>query len=416
MPSFNTLNRRQFLRYGTLAGASSLCALGARELWSPQRSLGQSRSSPRLIVILLRGAVDGLNVVVPYRESAYYEARPSVAIPEPGQPEGALPLNDRFGLHPALEALMPLWKSGDLAFVHACGSTDATRSHFDAQDYMETGAPGNKRIKDGWMNRLLTVLPPGKITQAVSIGDQKPLILSGSKQVTNLPLGQKAIRRQPIDNVPVQKAFDRLYQGDDALARAYKRGRDARTALLAEFSAEMIQASKGAPSPISAASDLKRLAKLLSGSSQTQVATISFGNWDTHVNQGGSQGQLATRLRGLGEGIYQLTQSLGSTFQDTTIVVMSEFGRTARENGNQGTDHGHGNVMWILGGKVRGQQVYGDWPGLAETQLYQGRDLAVTTDFRDAIASLLMQHMGLNQTHLAQVFPGYSVQKKLQLL
>ncbi|PZD72666.1 hypothetical protein C1752_03502 [Acaryochloris thomasi RCC1774] len=409
------MNRRHFLRYGTLAGASSLLAVGTRDLWFPHHAWGQSRRSPRLIVILLRGAVDGLNVVVPYRESAYYEARPSVAIPQPGQPQGALPLNNQFGLHPALEALMPLWKAGQLAFVHACGSPDATRSHFDAQDYMETGIPGNKRIKDGWLNRLLANLPAGPITQAVNIGAQTPLILSGSQQVTTLPLGKKAVRRQSIDNIPVQEAFDRLYQGDNALAKAYQRGRQARTALLAEFNTEMMQASKGAPSPVNAASDLNRLAKLMTGKTQTQVASISFGNWDTHVNQGSSQGPLANRLRSLGEGIQQLTQALGSTFNDTTIVVMSEFGRTVGENGNQGTDHGHGNVMWILGGQVNGQQVYGNWPGLAETQLYQGRDLAVTTDFRDAIASILTQHMGLNSTQLAQVFPGHSVQQTLPI-
>lgn len=407
------ISRRQLLRYGALAGASSLVTVG--NLWSPQHAWGQSSRSPRLIVILLRGAVDGLNVVIPHRESAYYEARPSVAVPKPGQPQGALPLNDQFGLHPALESLMPLWKAGQLAFVHACGSPDATRSHFDAQDYMETGTPGNKRIKDGWLNRLLANLPAGPITQAVSIGDQTPLILSGRKQVTTLPLGRKAIRRQSIDNVPVQTAFDRLYQGDDTLARAYRRGRQARTALLAEFNAEMMQASKGAPSPVNAASDLNRLAKLMTGKTQTQVASISFGNWDTHVNQGSSQGQLANRLRSLGEGIQQLTQALGSTFDDTTIVVMSEFGRTVDENGNQGTDHGHGNVMWVLGGQVSGQQVYGKWPGLAQAQRYQGRDLAVTTDFRDAIASILTQHMGLDNTQLAQIFPGYSIQQTLPL-
>ncbi len=410
------LNRRQFLRYSTMAGATGLLALGANELWLPQGVLGQSQLSPRLIVILLRGAVDGLNVVVPHRESAYYEARPSVAIPTPGQPQGAIPLTDQFGLHPALEPLMPLWKSGNLAFVHACGSPDETRSHFDAQDYMETGTPGNKKTRDGWLNRLLTVLPKGKITQAVSIGEQTPLILAGSKQVTNLPSGRNATRRQPIDNVPIQNAFDQLYTGNDAVAKAYQKGRQARIALLAEFKSEMMEASRGAASAANAPNDLSRLAKLMVGNAQTQVASISFGGWDTHVNQGSSEGQLANRLQSLGDGIQKLTEALGPTFKDTTIVVMSEFGRTAKENGNRGTDHGHGNVMWILGGNIKGKQIYGDWPGLEAAQLNEGRDLAITTDFRDAIAPILTKHMGLNSQQLAQVFPGHSVKQTPNIL
>jgi uncharacterized protein (DUF1501 family) len=408
------INRRQFLRYGSMAGASGLLTVSA--LRSPQRVLGQSQRSPRLIVILLRGAVDGLNVVVPYRESAYYEARPSVAIPEPGQAEGAIPLTDQFGLHPALATLMPLWNAGNLAFVHACGATDGTRSHFEAQDHMEMGTSSNQRTKDGWLNRLLAVLPAGKITQAVSIGEQTPLILKGRKPVTNLPTGQKATRRQPIDTVPVQSAFDPLYTGNSVLARAYQEGRKAREALLAELNTEMMEASRGAPSAANAPSDLSRLATLMAGNAQTQVASISFGGWDTHVNQGGSQGQLANRLKSLGEGVQQLTQALGSTFNDATVVVMSEFGRTVQENGNRGTDHGHGNVMWVLGGNIRGKQVYGNWPGLDPAQLHEGRDLAITTDFRDAIAPLLTQQMGLNPEQLAQVFPGHTVKQALRLL
>lgn len=411
----SSMNRRQFLRYGSFASAAGLLAVGTHDLWSPASVLGQSRRIPRLIVILLRGAVDGLNVVVPYREVSYYEARPTLAIPKPGQEQGALPLNDQFGLHPALAPLMPLWQAKQLAFVHACGSPDGTRSHFDAQDYMETGTPGNKHTKNGWMNRLLGTLPSGRVMQAVSIGEQTPLILSGEKQVTNLPSGRKVTRRQPLDNAPVQTAFDRLYQGNDALSRAYQEGRKAREVLLAELNSEMMQASRGAPSPANAPNNLIRLAQLMVGSTQTQVAFLSFGGWDTHVNQGSSQGQLANRLRNLGQGISQLKQALGPTFQDTIIVVMSEFGRTVKENGNRGTDHGHGNVMWILGGQVQGQQVYGDWPGLVKSQRYQGRDLAITTDFRDAIAPVLTQHMGLKRNQLAQVFPGYAVKRSLQL-
>lgn len=408
------MRRRQFLQYAAASGVTAM-GLGWLEK-QPVYSQSSSGRQPKLIVILLRGAVDGLNVVVPYRESGYYDARPTLAIAKPGEAKGAIDLDGQFGLHPALADLMPLWKSKQLAFVHACGSPDPTRSHFDAQDYMELGTPGNKKQGDGWLNRVLAHLPAGRPTQALNLGNQTPLILSGSKSVANLAFGRQAIRPLPLDRPPIQSAFDRLYEGDTHLSRAYQEGLEAREILKAELNTEMMKASRGAPGPSSLKTNGRRIAQLLSGNAETQIAFVSLGGWDTHVNQGSTQGRLARLLKPLGEGLNQIKAELGKTFDDTTIVVMSEFGRTVAENGNGGTDHGHGNVLWVLGGQIQGGKVYGEWPGLAESQRYQGRDLAITRDFRDVIAPLLTQGMGIESKHLKQIFPGYSPQTTLGLI
>ena len=364
-------------------------------------------------MVFLRGGIDGLNVVVPYRDAAYYEARSTIALPEPGASGGVLDLDGQFGLHPALVDLMPLWRSGQLAFVHASGSPDPSRSHFDAQDYMENGTPGLKDTTNGWLNRLLMTLSQRSPTQAVNMGSITPLILMGPANVASLAQGRQATHRLPVDRPVIQAAFDRLYSGDDPLSRAYQEGRRARDILMADLKAEMIQASKGAPTPENLSRDAQRLASLFKGNAQTQIAFLALGGWDTHVNQGP---RLSRLLKPLGQGLQALTLALGPLFANTTIVVMSEFGRTVAENGTQGTDHGHGNVLWVLGGNIQGGRVYGQWPGLEPSQRFQGRDLAVTTDFRDAIAPLLTQHLGLSSAGLAQVFPGHTPQTTIPLV
>ncbi|WP_366918546.1 hypothetical protein [Acaryochloris sp. IP29b_bin.148] len=268
------MKRRQFLQY---AIASGLTAMGLSQ-FGQQPAQSQSPSGrQKLVVILLRGVVDGLNVVVPYREADYYDARPTLAIAPPGAGQGAIDLDGQFGLHPALAELMPLWQSKQLAFVHACGSPDPTRSHFDAQDYMELGTPGNKKPGDGWLNRVLAHLPAGRPTQALNLGNQTPLILSGSKSVANLAFGRQAIRPLPVDRPPIQAAFDRLYAGDTPLSRAYQEGLEAREILKAELNTEMTQASRGAPGPSSLKINSRRLAQLLTGNAETQIAFVSLG-------------------------------------------------------------------------------------------------------------------------------------------
>jgi uncharacterized protein (DUF1501 family) len=365
-------------------------------------------------VILLRGAVDGLNTVIPYGEEVYYAARPTIAIGRPGTTEGAaLALDEHFALHPALAALMPLWEAKQLAFVHAAGSPDPSRSHFDAQLFIENGTPGRRGTADGWMNRLLAALPgPHAPTAALAVGPILPQILRGSMAVANLPLGPAASTALAADRPEVADAFDRLYRGNDAIGRAYRQGRAARAELLAGLPAAPNPVGdatgNAAPPPNGFPAQAQRLAGLLAGNRNIRLVVTSLGSWDTHVRQGNHSGQLADRLHPLGDGLAAFAQGLGPGWGDTVVVVMSEFGRTLRENGDGGTDHGHGNAIWLLGGAVRGGRVYGEWPGLAPTALYEGRDLAVTTDFRTVLAAVLARHLHLADRALAQVFPGFA--------
>ena len=416
------MNRRKFLQQAGIVSTSAIVSIGAHGWAARGISLNNSNSSSgpkRLVVVFLRGAVDGLNVVVPHGENAYYESRPKIAIPRPSDTNGALNLDGRFGLHPALASLMPLWQQQSLAFVHACGSPDPTRSHFDAQDYMESGTPGTKATSDGWMNRLLADLPTHTPVQAVNLGDTTPRILSGQMAVASFPLGRNSARALPLDRPQIGAAFDRLYAGNDELSQVYQEGRSARKTLLTDLKtedAETKAANNGAPSPVGFASDAKQLARLMVKDPTIHLAFLALGGWDTHVNQGGSQGQLAGRLKPLGDGLATLAQALGPVYRDTTVVVMSEFGRTVHENGDGGTDHGHGNVMWVLGGGVKGGKVYGEWPGLSSTALYQGRDLAISTDFRDVITTVLERHLQLDDAKLHQVFPGYTSNQRIGVI
>jgi uncharacterized protein (DUF1501 family) len=399
------IGRREFIR-GVMFAGGGIILLGPHAWAARTLASGRSRDGKRLVVVFLRGAVDGLNVVVPIGEPAYYDYRPTIAVPRSGE-GGALNLDGHFGLHPALAPLMAQWQDGTLAFVHACGSPDPTRSHFDAQDYMESGTPGVKSTSDGWMNRVLAQMssdhPP---TEAVSMGPTMPRILSGRMPASNIPLGRAAARPMPLDNPRIEQAFDRMYGGTDLLSRTYREGRLARRKLLADLEQDMRIADAGAPSPIGFPDDADRLARLMAHDPTIKLAFMALGGWDTHVNQGSDRGRLANHLKPLGEGLANFAKALGSSYEDTVILIISEFGRTARENGNAGTDHGHGNVMWVMGGSVRGRKVWGRWPGLASSELYQERDLAITTDFRDAVSTVLRDHLGLNESQLEQVFPG----------
>ncbi|MDI4634307.1 DUF1501 domain-containing protein [Pelomonas sp. V22] len=413
------MQRRHFLmQTGALAGWT---------LWSrgAHAAADADLAKRKLVVIMLRGAVDGLSVVTPYGEREYYQARSSTALAAPGSDEGTLlKLDSRFGLNPALARLKPFWDQGALGFVHASGSPDSTRSHFDAQDYMESGTPGRKSTPDGWMNRLLAGLPgPSAPTRAVSMGATPPRIFAGTASVASLGVGPRALEAKAIDDPKMQAALDKLYGQDAAMARTYKdttegrgemkRSMEAGEARRAQGGGGMggrsmdPSADNGAPSARSFAADARRLGQLIQADAHTQLAFTSVGGWDTHVNQGGAKGQLANRLASLGEGLEALAQGLGDSLKDTVIVVMSEFGRTVRQNGTGGTDHGRANVMWLLGGPVAGGQVMGDWPGLETSALADGRDLAVTTDFRAVLSPILQRHLGVGDAALAQVFPGY---------
>jgi uncharacterized protein (DUF1501 family) len=398
------MRRRDFLRSASVLGGLSFLRIGANA-WAAQNPNGAPQ---RLVVIFLRGAVDGLNVVIPYTEKAYYAIRPTIAVPPPGHKDGALELDGQFALHPQLSPLMPLWNERSLAFVHACGSPDETRSHFQAQIYMESGTPGVAITTDGWLNRTLAALPgTHSSTEAVNFGATMPRILHGSMPVASLPsAGGGGVRNSDLTKPLIHVGFDSMYSGSDSLSVAYRQGQTAHARLMSELERDMTEASGGAPSPVGFAQDAEHFCKLARKDPTIQVGFFALSGWDTHVREGGSQGALANHLRLLGEGLAVFPKNLGSdAYAKTVILVLSEFGRTARENGNAGTDHGHGNAMLAMGGAVAGGKVYGNWPGLSEPHLHEDRDLAVTTDFRTVIGSVLASHFGLSKNSVARIFP-----------
>lgn len=402
------MQRRDFLSSMAL-GASLLVPVG-RSAWAASAGGGAGGTNltrQKLIVVMLRGAVDGMNVVAPVGDANYRRLRPTIGLEAPGADGGALDLDGYFGLHPALAPLMPLWRQKRLAFVHASGSPDPSRSHFDAQIYMETATPGRKSTPDGWMNRLVAALPgEAAASRALSIGPLMPRILSGAAPAINLPNGAAGTRADVLDRPAVGAAFDQLYAAHARFGRAYSEGRVAhREVVQAAMSQEMRLADNGAPLPNGFPDDAARLAGLMRSDARMQLAFIALGGWDTHANQGAATGQLANRLAPVGLGLATLAQRLGPLFEHTTIVVMSEFGRTARQNGNAGTDHGHGNAMWLLGGRVAGGKVYGDWQGVGDDALNEGRDLPVTTDFRSVLAQVAEKHLRLPDRQLATLFP-----------
>ena len=410
------MRRRDFLAYSAAAGGLGLLSFGSRG-WAIQNP---NAGKERLVVVFLRGAVDGLNVVIPYTDQNYHAMRPTIAIPRPGQAQGALELDGRFGLHPALQSLMPLWKERSLAFVHASGSPDETRSHFEAQAYMESGTPGVKITQDGWMNRVLAALPGQHApTEAINFGRTLPKILEGPIPVASVPTQERGHGREmdaPEQDAAANAIFDRMYTGADALSLAYREGRQAQTQIMSDLARDMTEAAAGAPSSKGFADDATKLCQLMRQDPTIQLAFFGLSGWDTHVRQGGAEGQLANHLKALGDGLAQLRTGLRDIYGRTVVLVISEFGRTARENGNGGTDHGHGNVMWVMGGPVNGGKIYGNWPGLDEDELHEGRDLAVTTDFRSVIADLLKTHFRFDASMLPGVLPIFSKTASMNLL
>ena len=408
------MSRRVFLKNGGLA----LVSLGfAPEFLARTVAAAGSPGRRVLITIFQRGAVDGLNMIVPFGERDYYTARPSIAIARPGGPESAVDLDGFFGLHPRLAPLEPLFDARQLAIVHACGSPDGTRSHFDAQDYMESATPGVKSTPDGWLNRYLHAREHQAQTpfRAVALAPQLPRSLQGLAPA--LAIGQIdrfGIRAGQSTDM-VQSSFESEYAAaaDRVL---HSTGREAFGAIrmLKQADPSRYAPANGADYPRSAYGEaLKQIAQLVKADVGLEVAFAESGNWDHHVNEGAAVGQLAARLDDFGRGIAALVRDLGDRMQDVVILTMSEFGRAVAENGNRGTDHGHGNAMLVIGGAVRGGKVYGRWPGLAREQRYDGRDLAVTTDFRAVFNEVVRGHLGLTDTRA--VFPGFKAEKGLGL-
>ena len=410
------ISRRIFLKDGGLA----LVSLGFAPAFLARTVEGIAAGRQKvLIAIFQRGAVDGLNMIVPFGDADYYSARPTIAIARPGSGDDtAIDLDGFFGLHPRMRSLKPLWEAGSMAIVHASGSHDETRSHFDAQDYMESGTPGVKSTSDGWMNRYLHAKEHQKATpfRAVALAQQLPRVLQGTAPA--LAIGQIAqfgIRAGRVTE-SVQSSFEAEYAAA-ANSVLHTTGREAFDAVRMLRKADPAQyaAANGAEYPRSPFGDaLRQIAQLIKADVGLEVAFAESGNWDHHANEGAAVGVLANRLDDLSRGIAALVRDLGDRMQDVVVMTMSEFGRAVTENGSRGTDHGHGNAMMILGGAVRGGKVYGRWPGLAREQRHDGRDLAITTDFRAVFNEVVRGHLGLSET--SRVFPGFQGSPALGLI
>ena len=403
------MNRRVFLK----SGAMAMLSLGFAPSFLGRAAAAVGSRRKLLIAIFQRGAVDGLNMIVPHGEADYYRLRPTIAIPRPGGEAtgSAIDLDGFFGLHPSMAPLKPLWDNHSLAIVHACGSPDNTRSHFDAQDYMESATPGVKRTADGWLNRYLQARRDEQATpfRAVALTPQLPRTLEGSASavaVSDLAhFGIHAGRAGADAGASFEAAYaaarDRVLNG--TAHEAFDAIR-----MLQATEVSRYQPADGAEYPRSPFGQaLRQIAQLTKADVGLEIAFAEIGGWDTHVNQGSVRGQLANRLDVFARALAALVADLGDRMDDTLVLTMSEFGRAVNENGGGGTDHGHGNVMLAIGGGVRGGRVYGRWPGLAIEQRYERRDLAVTTDFRDVFGEIVTRHLGV--ANPAPIFPGYTI-------
>jgi uncharacterized protein (DUF1501 family) len=400
-----SITRRVFLKGGAMAvvGTAAIPSFLTRAAFG---AVQPSASNRRLVVIFQRGAADGLNIVIPHAEKSYYAMRPSINIPR----EQVIDLNGFFGLHPSLAPLKPLWDQKYLAIVHAAGSPDETRSHFDAQDYMESGTPGVKSTSDGWLNRTVqTELGPADSPfRAVALGTSLPRILAGKAPAlaVNSVSGFGIAGGNPAA-APMGNTFEAMYAGSvDSVMHGTGRETFDAVKMLKSADPQKYAPAPGANYPKGRFGDaLRQTAQLIKCNVGVQVAFTDIGGWDHHVNEGAVDGQLANVLRDFSQAIAAFWIDLGSLAEETVVVTMSEFGRTARENGNRGTDHGHANVMFVLGGPVRGGIVYGRWPGLDPSQLHEGRDLAVTTDFRTVLGETVFRHLGNHD--LTTIFPEF---------
>jgi uncharacterized protein (DUF1501 family) len=402
------MNRRTFFK---LFGA-----IGTYSLFNSSLAATLSSHSPdakaRLVVVMLRGAVDGLSVLIPYTEKNYYRLREKTAIALPGNEGGMHKLNSHFGLHPALSSLLPLWQSGQLAFIPASGCPSETRSHFSAQFNMECGIPDADRSIDGWMNRLAVENSTDldEMT-SVSFGATVPQIFLGKKPIASINSQENYGHRLPVDRKDFQSSLASLYSSNNSLHHDYSQGLRFREEIIKSIKApeldkEALMANNGAAPPTLFSRDINLLSSLINTQPDLQFAFMQLSGWDTHVDQGGVKGVLATNLLQLSNGLSLLPKLIGRHWQSTTVVVMSEFGRTAKENSTGGTDHGHGNVMMVLGGNVGGEKIYGEWPGLSDDVLYQQRDVAITTDFRHVLSHICQKGLNLSDNQLSTIFPN----------
>lgn len=405
-----SLRRRHLLQ--TLLGTSA--AWASPGLWA-QSDNPSARSSGRLVVVFLRGAYDGLSALVPYADPHYHALRPSIAIPAPdGTAQTALKLDDHFALHPALADLLPLWQQGVLGVIPAAGSPDPSRSHFDAQTHWELGVPG-KSSGNGWMNTLAALRGESTATRAIGVGEANPRILAGTAAVQRVPKGQAATRQGALGDERTRDAVMELYSGQDDLSQAFRAGAHSRMQTaqtlsqeetsMAMDSAQMVAANNGAGSAQGLVLDAQHLGTLMRRDRSLRLGFLSAGGWDTHANQGAVTGSLAQNLGKLAQALLQLRRDFSQPHD--VVVVCSEFGRTCAENGTRGTDHGHGNALWLMGNRIQGGRWHGAWDGLAQGNLNEGRDLPVRNDFRAVLAQVLHHSQGVSVADTQHLFPGF---------
>lgn len=398
------MNRRRFLRH---AGAGAL-AVGSARLWA----VPPLASGTKFVLVLLRGGYDAASVLVPFVSAFYYESRPSIAIPGPrdANPDGALALDSYWALHPALSSsVFALYQRRQALFVPYAGSQDQSRSHFHAQDVLELGQGYGPRLDygSGFLNRLVELLGPERGTGGVSFTENLPLVFKGNVMVAN-----RALKGQTKNafNARQTDLLEQMYRGSQ-LAGDVHEGLETRRQMSAEQQEEMVTSARGAVNPTGFEQEARRMARIMAANPNYAVGFVDVGGWDTHVRQGAGRGALSDRLHSLGAGLSGFAEELGRAWHDTVVVVISEFGRTFRENGDRGTDHGHGSVVWVLGGGISGGRTAGEQMGISATTLFQDRDLPVLNEYRSLLGYVFTRLYGLNASELAFIFPGAAAGK-----
>jgi uncharacterized protein (DUF1501 family) len=376
--------------------------LGLAPLTIAGRLYAAPQTKTRLLIVFLRGAYDAANTIVPVSSDFYYQSRPTLAIarPNPADPNAALPLNRDWGLHPALkDTLYPLYQKGQVAFIPFAGTDDLSRSHFETQDTIELGQSigGSRDYQSGFMSRLV-----GQLTdmQPISFTDQLPLTFRGGASIPNIALN--AVGKPAVDERQA-KLIQSMYQGTE-LAPQVAEGFTVRDEVYKEVTAEMQEANRNAVSPKGFELAARRIGGLMK--SRFNMGFVDVGGWDTHVNEGGASGYLAGRLGELGHGLAGFAEAIGPAWNETVVVVLSEFGRTFRENGDRGTDHGHGSVYWVMGGGLKGGRLVGEEVKVEQKSLFQNRDFPVLNEYRAVLAGLFRGIYGLQADRLAKVFPA----------
>ena len=388
------MNRRQLLKL-------LLAASGAPVV---TRLYAAPPANPRFLLVFMRGGYDAANVVVPVSSSFYYEARPNIAIQKPGSgPDAASPLSVDWGLHPALRnTIFPLFEKGEASFVPFAGTEDVTRSHFETQDSIELGQAlgGSRNFQSGFLNRLVSVL---KGPRPISFTEQLPVVFRGNSQIANM--GLKSLGKSAVDSRQ-SSLIAEMYK-NTSLGIQVSEGFAVRDEILHDMSAEMEAANRGAITAKGFELEARRIARLMR--EQFNVGFVDVGGWDTHVGEGGANGYLAGRLEELGRGLAAYVDEMGPSWRNTVVVVISEFGRTFRENGNRGTDHGHGSAYWVLGGMIKGGEIRGEQVKVQQSSLFQNRDYPVINEYRGLLGGLFARMYGLNESEIGRVFPGASV-------